>query len=207
VLLLLLGLSDVGGRLANATPMYVSSIVGDGNVQIAYGVYVFTLVAAGFFVFSAYLSFEAFEDRRGPYDTTCMPSQILPRLLEILLRFGLVATLTVKLWQPSDDSSLSFYVAAVACALFIWTATVKFFYGAKISSIELLGSLVLAAFALVLVWFSSDLHRVTDFSLGAIVILLPLSFVLLGIGGALLRNIYRPVAHEFRETIANLFAK
>jgi hypothetical protein len=206
VLLLLLGLADVGGRLALATPIYVSSIGGDGNIRIAYGVYLFTLVAAGFFVFSAYLSFEAFEDRRGPYEATCMPIQILPRLLEVLLRFGLVATLTVKLWQPADDGSLSLYVAAVACALFIWTATVKFMYGAKISTVELAGSLTLALFALGLVWFSADLFRVTYFSLGAIVILLPLSFILLGFGGALLKKVAKPVVHEFRESLVNLFA-
>jgi hypothetical protein len=207
VLLLLFGLADVGGRLALATPIYVSSIGGEGNIKIAYGVYLFTLFAAGIFVFSAYLSFEAFEDRRGPYDATFMPSELWPRLLEISLRFGLVATLTLKLWQPADDSSLSLYVAAVACLLFIWTAIVKCKYGAKISTIELSGSLVLALFAVGLAWFSADLLRVTDFSLGAIVILVPLSFVLFGFGGVLLRKVTKSIVHEFCQSLKSFFAK
>ncbi len=206
IMLLAFGLYSLGMRLVGAQPVYVSSFIGRGNVAVAQGVYWFMLFTAGLFVFAAYLSFEAFEHQKGPYADSCMPKKFFWRFLELLLRFFLVATLTVKLWQPTDDGALTSYVAVVAFALLLWTSLVRSQYGAAIGLYEVIGNAALAGFSLVLLIFSLDFRLATHFSLGAVLVLLLLSIFLFITAILILWRIARPIYQEIGEATRKLFA-
>lgn len=206
LILLAFGLYSLGIRLVGAQPIYVTSFVGEGDYLVAKGVYLFMLFAAGLFVFAAYLSFEAFEHQQGPYADSCMPKRVLWRFVELTLRFFLVATLTVKLWQPSDDGALTSYVAIVAISLLLWTSLVRSKYGAAIDLYELFGNAALAVFSLILLLFSLDIHLATHFSLGAVLVLLLLSIFLVITAGLILNKVSRPIIQEIGEARRKFFA-
>ena len=207
ILLLLYGLFDLGTVLSSSTPVYIQAIPGEGNAIVGHVLYVGTLMGAGIFIFAVYLSFEAFENRRGPFNAISMPAAMLPRISELLLRFALVAMLTVKWWRPQTDSDATLFVAIIALALLIWTLLVKFQYSAKISIADILGNVVLALFAVILVWFVSDFFRSVHYGLAAVLIMALLALALLGFGAWLLKRIGREMADDFVDSVKRVFVK
>lgn len=206
VLLLLFGLYDVGIALKSSTPVYILAIPGEGNVLVGNAVYLGTLIAAAVFVFAAYLSFEAFEEHRGPFDGVTMPTAIWLRVIEIALRFALISMLTIKLWRPQTDSDATWFLGVVAILLLLWSWMIKSSYAAKVSTLDLLANLALAFFAIGLAWFSSDFFRATYYGLGAFVIMFVLACALFGHGIWLLRRVAGPLVSEAWGSAVRIFS-
>ncbi len=207
VLLLVVGLYDVGKALASSTPVYILAIPGEGNAVVGHVLYLSTLVAAGFFVFAAYMSFEAFEVGRGPFDDIRMPQSVWPRILEISLRLSLVAMLTLKVWHMENDRDASAFVAIVAPALLAWTLVVRHYYRAAVSQFDVIGTLVLTFFAIGLLWFSADIFRATYFGLAAVIIMTVFALALIGFGGWLLSRVAGELFDEVGVSVRRLFRK
>jgi hypothetical protein len=147
------------------------------------------LIAAGIFILAAYVGFEAFEDRRGPFEAMQAPSNRLLELIEVALRFGLVSLLTVKLWKPSSDGEAALYVCVLSLFLLGWFVIVRTWLKAEFVRIELQGTVLLPVFAIAFWWFSAEKSRAAEFSLPISLVLFCMGWVLLSSGVKLLHRL------------------
>ena len=210
VILLAFGLFEIGTTLAAATPRFILAIPGEENLIFGNMCYVGALLAAGLFIFSVYLSFEAFEDRRGPFHNAKMPKQRSYRLIELCLRIFLIALLTIKVVRPSNDVNAVYFLAVIALCLFVWSLIVKTKYSAALTHSDILGTLLLVVITLVFSAFSAFSARpdiASKYGLVGFSIMLILSALLLGVGIYLLNRIGRELFVELGKSVRRLFCE
>lgn len=207
ILLLLFGLYEIGATLSGATPLFLRSIPGAGNLLVGNAFYVGTLIAAGVFVFSVYLSFEAFEDRRGPFQHARMPNQRGYRLIELSLRVSLIALLTIKLWRPTNDTDATYFLAVIAVFLLCWSTIVKSRYAAALTQLDILGAVALVVFALLLSVFSGNPAMASEYGLGGFAVMMLFSIMLFGLGVFLLKRVAGALVGELVGSVKRLWTE
>jgi hypothetical protein len=197
LVLLLLSLNELGWSLGKLEPGFITGLAGKTNAAVGLGVYIFMLLAAGVFIFAAYIGFEAFEDRRGPFKAMQAPSSQIVEYIEVVLRLGLVSLLTVKLWRPSTDGEAALYVCALSVFLLTWFLLVRTSLKADFVRSEMQGTILLPLFAIAIWWFSSDKSRAAEFSLPVALVLFCMGWVLLSSGVKLLKRLRPSSLAEF----------
>jgi len=207
ILLLTFGLYEIGLTLSVATPLFIRTIPGEGNLLVGNVFYIGTLIAAGIFIFAVYLSFEAFEDRRGPFESATMPNKRIYRLIELSLRIALIALLTIKLWRPTNDVDATYFLAVIAICLFCWTVIVKAKYSAALTNFDILGTVGLVLFALLLSVFSSSAEVASEYGLGGFAIMILFSIMLFGLGVFLLKRIARTMLDELLKSVKRIWSQ
>ncbi|MBO3709057.1 MAG: hypothetical protein J5X22_00590 [Candidatus Accumulibacter sp.] len=195
IILLLIGLWDVGMSLAAVDPGFLKGFVGPQNSMVGKGLYWGTLITTGLYTFSVYLAFEAFEDRRCLFSGIRCPQHLLIKAIEVLLRFLLVVAVTVKLWKPASPHETVLFVLAISVGIAVWGLLVRIYFGAALTNWDAGATIALAVFAWGLKLLTDDPTRETEWALLVALVMFVVALLLVGAGLRLLVRLICAEAH------------